>query len=108
VQTRASGRVVNGEGVSVSVRPESLSVSAEETGAANEFPASVLGATYFGNHEEYELALRDDVSVRAMIHNPGHVEYRPGDRVHVSFNPADAIPLSDGSPVPSDPDDEVV
>jgi iron(III) transport system ATP-binding protein len=84
-----------GDEAVLSIRPESLRIghAAEAEADTNSYEATVVGATYLGTIEEYELALSDDVSMRASVYNPGHVEHHPGDRVHVSFDASDVVPL---------------
>ncbi|GIX05772.1 MAG: spermidine/putrescine ABC transporter ATP-binding protein [Candidatus Poribacteria bacterium] len=82
-----------GDRVLLSVRPEALHLAAEKQGRPNEFPARVLGTTYLGSLEEYELAVNDALRVTALLYNPGRTVYAPDQNVFLSFDPADVVPL---------------
>jgi iron(III) transport system ATP-binding protein len=97
----------DGETVTLSVRPECVLLASEPRGAPNEFRATVRAATYLGNVEEYECVVGDGRVLRAVHHNPGTTDYRPGDAVRVSFQPSDAVALRPPAR-PSDADGEVV
>jgi iron(III) transport system ATP-binding protein len=93
VQSVARGGLAPSDDVVLSIRPESLRIGKAPEPDTNCFEATVAGATYLGSIEEYEVALSDDVSMRASIYNPGHVEHHRGDRVHVSFDASDVVAL---------------
>ncbi len=82
-----------GDAAVLSIRPESLRIGQTPEPDTNCFEATIVGATYLGSIEEYEVSLSADVAMRASIYNPGHVEHHPGDRVHVAFDASDVVAL---------------
>ena len=94
-QVRCDARLdfAGGDEAVLSIRPESLRISDAAEADTNSYEATIIGATYLGSIEEYEVALSDEVSMRASVYNPGHVEHHPGDRVYVSFDASDVVPL---------------
>ena len=99
VQCNARLGLSSGDQTVLSIRPESLRISETAEENTNCCEATVVGATYLGAIEEYEVSLHGDVAMRASIYNPGHVEHQPGDRVHVAFDASDVIAL----PKPTEP-----
>ncbi|MBM3215682.1 ABC transporter ATP-binding protein, partial [Candidatus Poribacteria bacterium] len=82
-----------GEEVTLSIRPEAVEIASPGPGKPNQLAATVVRTTYLGNVEEFELELADKTPVRALSHNPGLADAHPGDRVTVTFDPSDAVPL---------------
>ena len=84
----------NGEAAICSIRPEAINVrNTIPPGTPNQLNAKVLDATYLGRIEEYELALVDDVRVKAVFHNPGTHGKQVGDTLQFWIKPEDIIPL---------------
>lgn len=84
----------NGEEVICSIRPESVNIGAAiPANTPNQLCAKVCGVTYLGRIEEYELALADQVTVKAILCNPGTQGKNVGEALQVWVSPEDLIPL---------------
>ncbi|MCE2394313.1 ABC transporter ATP-binding protein [Candidatus Poribacteria bacterium] len=91
----------NGEAVTCCIRPESIYFDeAMAEGASNRLSAKVLNATYLGRIEEYHLALADELTAKAVLHNPRTHGKKVGDTLSISVSTEDVIPL----PVALNPD----
>lgn len=85
-----------GEAVRCFVRPESVQVLKENTGPEerNTYPAQVTQLTYLGSMEEYRLTVADTWEIKAIVHNPGTEERKPGETVWVAMAPRDVVVLT--------------
>ena len=79
--------------VTCSMRPESLSIHARAPEGPNEFPARIAGLTYLGDTEEYELMAAGELSLRAVMLNPGSDAPQAGSEVTVSVAAEDIAVL---------------
>ena len=85
---------VNGEKVTCSIRPEAINIgNSIPAGVPNQLRAKVLGVTYLGRIEEYQLGLADPVEVKAILYNPGTQGKVVGEVLHFWIHPEDVIPL---------------
>ena len=88
--------------VTCSIRPEALHVTpatADHVPAndgANAFFTKARGVTYLGEMAQFDLALTDDLPLKAFHLNPGPaLSLTPGDGTVVTFDPADVVILQD-------------
>ena len=97
--TKVYHKFTNGEDIVCSVRPESINVTdAIPSDAPNRLKAQVLEAIYLGRVEEYQLAVTEDVRVKAVVHNPGAHGKKREESLQFWIDPEDVIPLPvDGS-----------
>ena len=85
---------VNGEQVICSIRPESIHIGdATPADTVNSLHAKVLDVTYLGRIEEYQLALAEQLDVKAILYNPGTQGRTVGEALHCWIQPEDVIPL---------------
>ena len=83
-----------GDSVLCSIRPESINVSDDPAeNKPNCFEATISSVTYLGDVEEYWLDMDKSPKIHATLYNPGQYERQAGDRVYISFQPQDAVPL---------------
>jgi len=84
----------NGESAICSIRPEAINVrDTIPPGTPNQLNAKVLDAAYLGRMEEYQLALVENVRVKAVLNNPGTHGKQVGDAVQFWIKPQDIILL---------------
>jgi len=85
-------RLAPGDSVSATIRPERLVILSERTEAANQWPAQVAAAVYYGDHREYEL----DIGERLVkVTAPPTVNFDKGARVVVSCDPTEVVVSAD-------------
>ena len=83
-----------GEDTICSIRPEAINATEKiPLTTPNQYHAKVLGATYLGRVEEYQLSISDDLRIKAVLHNPSTYGKRVGDTFQFWVNPDDVIPL---------------
>ena len=92
--TLTNGRFAVGDSIFCSIRPESVSVTDNPLESmSNQFEAMISNVTYLGDVEEYWLSIGDSLEINVTLHNPGRYERQPGDKVYISFEPQDVVPL---------------
>lgn len=80
--------------VSVSIRPEAISVrGAEEALSGGILRGVVQSIIYLGDTEQYVVRLADGKLVRSVEANPSRPRARTGEEVHLTFRSEDAIAL---------------
>lgn len=85
-----------GDSVLCCIRPESVTISDDPLdNIPNQFESVIQSVTYLGDVEEYWLNIGNSWEIKVILHNPGTYERKAGDKVHVSFQPQDAITLPD-------------
>ncbi|MFN3824654.1 MAG: ABC transporter ATP-binding protein [Pseudorhodobacter sp.] len=77
------------EGILI-LRPETLHLSRDPDPTRQSVPATVQSRQYLGARTSYRLHLSGEVQVVADLHGPGHDGFRPGDRVSLGIEPAQA------------------
>jgi iron(III) transport system ATP-binding protein len=86
-------RLAPGDSVSATIRPERLVILPERSdAAANQWPAQVAAAVYYGDHREYELDIGERL-VKVMA--PPTVNFDKGARVVVSCDPTEVVVSAD-------------
>ncbi len=89
----------DGEKVTCSIRPESIHIGdAVQSETSNQLRAKVLGVTYLGRIEEYQLALTDQLTAKAVLYNPGTQGKNVGDALTLWVSAEDVIPLPADEP----------
>jgi len=83
---RAAREYVAGSAVTVSIRPEGLHLTPDPQGA-NVWPCVIAETTYLGEVIQLVCRTRDAVLRMTMLNTAG-AHPRPGDKRHVSVNPA--------------------
>ena len=66
------------------VRPESIRLTSEPTGAENEIPATIEKVSFTGSVVNYFI-LVDGISESYRVQNLPPVKYKEGDRVYANF-----------------------
>ncbi|WP_311170906.1 ABC transporter ATP-binding protein [Halobellus ordinarius] len=81
-----------GDRLTVYLRAEKLSLSAEPTGAANEFPATMTTTNYLGEKTQFFCTLEDGTEL--VVAEQGFTaldRYDQGDTVYVTIPPSDLV-----------------
>ena len=85
--------------VTCSIRPEAIAVHTNGHAVppdANTFDARPVTRTYLGEMAQYDLALADQLTVKAFQLNPHRLaEVAPDSHVRISFAPDDVVILAD-------------
>jgi ABC-type Fe3+/spermidine/putrescine transport system ATPase subunit len=89
--TLPDGAAEPGATVSVYVRPEDVEVSAEPTGATNEFRGTVVDIANLGNRAEMSIELADGTT--ALAHTGRFPDFAVGDDVRLRFDAERVIVL---------------
>ncbi|MCZ6678374.1 MAG: ABC transporter ATP-binding protein [Candidatus Poribacteria bacterium] len=96
-------KFTDGEDVICSIRPESIHIEESAPAEApNQLRAKVLSVTYLGRIEEYQLALGNQLAVKAILYNPGTQGKNIDDILNLWISAEDVIPLP--ASVPDDED----
>lgn len=97
VRTRAGSARKIGDHVSVMLRPERLVATTEEAVDGRSVTGTVKELIFQGASTRLEIELPDTSVVVAQMTGATHVAVRPGDEVHLRWNPGAAY-LIDGWP----------
>ena len=86
-------QLIPGERAVATIRPEKLSMLiGHANGSINQWPARVVGASYYGDHREYEL----DIGNQPMrISTPSAINVEKGARVGLTCDPSEVIVIAD-------------
>lgn len=92
-----SSRRAGGPGASVtlSIRPEALSVAPGEAPGHNRFVGVVEQAMYLGDREQLRVRVSDDVLLKAISREGTAHGFAPGDRVTLSVDPDAVVVLEE-------------
>ena len=83
-----------GSQITCSIRPESIDIADEPSDdGINQFQSRILAVTYLGSVEEYQLALKYELEMKVVLHNPGEKIRKPNDTVWASFSPRNLVTL---------------
>lgn len=83
---------VPGQPVTLSIRPEALSVM-ELRDTPNKFFGNILETTYLGDQVQYELSLRDGTPLRVSEMNPAQILQPGTDDIQVMASTSDVLML---------------
>ena len=91
VEESGGAAVAPGAAVTLSVRPETIGLSAERPATANVVPATVASRSFLGEVVEYVV---DTGQEELRVRLPPIVEYAPGQSVFATFGAADCLVLT--------------
>jgi len=92
IMTTQGEGIKGGQRVFCSIRPEAVHIHERlPVEEANAFVARILAIEYYGAAEHYFLEAEDGFKVKATIYSPRPHDRKPGDMVHISFDPEDVM-----------------
>ncbi|MEN5300071.1 ABC transporter ATP-binding protein [Brucella sp. TWI559] len=76
------------------IRPENLHISAISSEGKQTLPGKVYSRQYLGTKTSYRLDMHDGLQLFAELHGQNHDAFGPGDEVHVTINPDQALVIA--------------
>ncbi len=91
IRCTAERPVVAGEAVTLSIRPETISLGAEPQAHDNVLPGTLASRSFLGDVVEYVVTVGD---TNMRVRTPPHLRFTPGQKVFAAFVSADCLVLT--------------
>jgi ABC-type Fe3+/spermidine/putrescine transport system ATPase subunit len=94
ILSRASPEFQVGNAVVCSIRPEAIDVLAQKvSGCENVFECTVESFMYLGDNEQYQLRMKDNRIMKAMVRNVSGMARKKGESVWISVQAKNVVLL---------------